>query len=571
MNGEERGSRGATPAPPGWSGGGPLAAVALTPDFSILQRVEWRWPGGGLFPAPGDDAGVAAAPQAAWLLLWDEAWETPGPGTLRALCEGERDVVHAGLKLGMAGLPRLLSFVWPAWMLGKDPNPGIEATSWRLSLRACLIRAELVRQLGGPKPGFESLEAAGLEMGLRYLRAGAIMRYSPQLLPETPPLEPVRLPWKDEVELVLEAAGPKWARWAVLRGWRRGVLPVQVVPRALALISQHARSKGVTVRRTYLRPDPSPARLPAVRVSVLIPTLDRYPYLETLLGQLQRQTVPPHQVIVVDQTPRNRRRHDLPGQFTALPLLWITRDEAGQCSSRNEGLRRVTGEWVLFLDDDVEVPVDFIERHLKTAMRFAADASCGTVYTAGKKPLVELDHFVRISDVFPAGTSLVRRSSLERSGLFDLAYDHGQRADGDLGMRLYLSGALLVLDPGNCILHHHALRGGLRTHGARVVTRATSQRSAWRLHLPSAWDFYLVRQFFGESAARETALIAFASTFFCQGMLGRRILRALVACARAPFTLGALRRAQRSAAAMCLRFPQIPPLENAQSASGHYG
>ena len=41
---------------------------------------------------------------------------------------------------------------------------------------------------------------------------------------------------------------------------------------------------------------------PKARVSVLIPTLERYPYLRTLLDQLRSQTVRPYEIIVVDQT-----------------------------------------------------------------------------------------------------------------------------------------------------------------------------------------------------------------------------------------------------------------------------
>ena len=72
----------------------------------------------------------------------------------------------------------------------------------------------------------------------------------------------------------------------------------------------------------------------------------------------------------------------------------------------------------------------------------------------------------RASDVFPTNNTMLRKSALRLSGLFDLAYEHGPRADGDLGMRLYLSGARMLLDPEIRVLHHHAPSGGLRTHKA---------------------------------------------------------------------------------------------------------
>ncbi|MEJ7712205.1 MAG: hypothetical protein WKF84_20670 [Pyrinomonadaceae bacterium] len=52
--------------------------------------------------------------------------------------------------------------------------------------------------------------------------------------------------------------------------------------------------------------------------------------------------------------------------------------------------------------------------------------------------------YLRASDT-PTNNTLIRKDVLSKSGLFDLAYDRGQRADGDLGMRIYLSGAVMIL------------------------------------------------------------------------------------------------------------------------------
>ena len=57
------------------------------------------------------------------------------------------------------------------------------------------------------------------------------------------------------------------------------------------------------------------ARAPRPAVTVLIPTLDRYEYLRTILSQLRAQTVRPLEVIVVDQTPAARRAPPLEREF----------------------------------------------------------------------------------------------------------------------------------------------------------------------------------------------------------------------------------------------------------------
>jgi len=500
----------------------------------------------------------AADGETEWLLLWDAMLGRPPLDRLGALVTGRGDVFHAGLGLGLAGLPKLLSLIWPTWMLGADADPAIESSSWRLSLRACLLRAEVLRQMGWLRGEFDSLEAAGLELGLRYLQGGVILRHTPALVPAREPRPTLPLPWLDEVRLAATAAGRKWAAYAVLRAWQKGWCRWTEMRQAFALLLSAAAHPEPPPAKRRWRERPDGAAQGPATVSVLIPTLDRYPYLETLLDQLSRQTVVPHQVIVVDQTPKERRRRDLQARFPALPLVWIEQDEPGQCSSRNEGLRHASGEWVLFLDDDVEVPENLIEQHLRTATAYQADAVSGVVTEPGQRVESVPSAPPRLSSVFPAGNSLLRRACLVTSGPFDLTYNHGQRADGDLGMRLYLSGALLILDAANCVLHHHAPKGGLRTHKSRIITRAASKRSIWKRSLPSAWDFYFALRFFGPAAAREKLLLATASTLTCAGNPAKRVLRMIVALGQIPSTWYRLTKSLRKATQMLLRGSALP-------------
>jgi hypothetical protein len=128
----------------------------------------------------------------------------------------------------------------------------------------------------------------------------------------------------------------------------------------------------------------------------------------------------------------------------------------------------------LFVDDDDEVPADLVEKHLQSLTRFRNEVSCGVAEEDGAGPLPEAFRLVRSSDVFPTTASLIAKDVLARSGLFDLG--HRARAPADLGMRLYLSGCLMVLNPEIKALHHHAPSGGRRTHGARI-TYASSRKS----------------------------------------------------------------------------------------------
>ena len=295
-------------------------------------------------------------------------------------------------------------------------------------------------------------------------------------------------------------------------------------------------------------------------VTILIPTVDRYPYLETLLDQLRRQTVPPLEIVIVDQTPRDRRRFDLVEKFSDLPIQLLQLDRAGQCSSRNAGIAASRGEFLLFIDDDDEVPPDLIEKHLESLERFRNDVSCGVADEDGAGPLPAAYRLTRASDGFPTNNSMIRMRALAGSGLFDLAFDRGARADADLGMRLYLSGQLMVLNSDIHVLHRHAPSGGLRTHGARVITYASSRNRLSQRHLLTATEIYGARRYFSPRQVEETLWLSALGTFSVRGGRLKRAAKAGLALLLLPHSLWTMRQRWKIVDAMLREYPRIPPL-----------
>src|SRR3989338_4223815 len=358
-------------------------------------------------------------------LFWDGALGQPDTDMLQELLKQPIDLWHAGIKLGMGGLPGAIDFVQPTWMLNRDPDPDIESTSWRLSLRACLIRVEVLRQMGGPRPDFEMIEAAVLEMGHRFISRGVLMRHLPSLLPAGQPkgnersqeildtlptsfpnafignprvtdprqnhsrmtYQSALIPFEDELRFIYYRFVKKWASWALMRAVSSGyVSPVKAFAAYHVILrAEPEESKRSIFRRVnpeilcITQQDEKKPLIekPPPAVSVLIPTLDRYPYLRPLLDQLRKQTVKPLEIIVIDQTPIERRELQLPNELKDLPLKMIYRDQPGQCSSRNAGLQVAQGNYVLFLDDDNEIQPDLIEKHLKSLNFFKNEVSSG--------------------------------------------------------------------------------------------------------------------------------------------------------------------------------------------------
>jgi len=489
------------------------------------------------------------------LLFWDASFPLPSTDLVEQLLNSTSDVWHAGPKMGLSGKPEIIDYVSPTWMFNRDPDPDQEATSWRLSLRACLFRTEVLRQLGGPDPAFETLDCAGLESGFRCIRAGIFMRHVPDLLPSGIEQKSSEIPLIDQLRFVRLGFGRKWVKWASFR--RLLDKPREI----FSIIRVQKKIQDTTIQKlktNYKRTLPDSVTLKPARVSVLIPTIRRYPFLRTLLGQLREQTIPPHEIIVVDQTPESKRDLDLAKDFADLPIQWMTLDYAGQCSSRNEGLKQASGDFVLFVDDDDEVSTDLIERHLHNLFLYKCSVSSGVALEPGQKELPADFRFLRLSDVFPTNNSMIRRIVLEKSGHFDLAYDHGQRADHDLGVRLYLAGEMMVLDPSICVLHHHAPMGGLREHKARVDTYAQSRTSVSHFSLLTVSDLYLAKRYFTPQQVRELKFINLLGTFSLHGSSWRKFAKAWVALFSLPKNLHTLNKRGRVADQWLQTYPQIP-------------
>ncbi|MCK9246553.1 MAG: glycosyltransferase family 2 protein [Anaerolineaceae bacterium] len=494
----------------------------------------------------------------AWF-FWDSRCGHPNEELLLQLLESSADCWHAGLALGLEGQPEIIDFVSPTWMLNRDPDSSIEATSWRLSLRACLVRADVLRQLGGPRSEFESLEMASLELGFRYIRKGAFIRHVPNLLEQSLVNTEVDISVQDQLLFLKYSFGEQWLRWAVFRGMLTGFAR----PLDLLIVWRKVRKFPVAEmvcpleRVNTARSDPSSAT-----VSVLIPTLRRYPYLRTLLDQLRRQTVPPFEVLVVDQTPAAERDLGLKDEFADLPIQWFFLDQAGQCCSRNLGLQKSKGDFILFLDDDDEIQPDLIQKHLSNLIFHQTNISSGVALETGTGELPIDFRFKRASDVFPTNNSMIRRCVLHKTGLFDLAYDRGQRADHDLGMRLYLSGEMMILNPQVEVLHHHAPVGGLREHKARVNTYAASRSKVFSRVLPSVSDLYLSKRYFTPKQVRERLWIDIFGTFRLKGPAWKRLLKVLVSTISLPANIHLVNKREEIAQQMLTTYPQIPDLQN---------
>lgn len=103
-----------------------------------------------------------------------------------------------------------------------------------------------------------------------------------------------------------------------------------------------------------------------VKLSVIVPTHNRYPSLKVLLEKLCGQTFPAEQfevIVVADGCTDNTQAFasaTFPFAFTL-----IQQNGLGASAARNRGVDEATGELLLFLDDDILPDSKLIEVHVK--------------------------------------------------------------------------------------------------------------------------------------------------------------------------------------------------------------
>lgn len=101
------------------------------------------------------------------------------------------------------------------------------------------------------------------------------------------------------------------------------------------------------------------ARLP---ISVVIPTADRPEALAVCLATLAAQTAQPAEVVVVDASEDDRAAPLFVAGSARPPVIQVRATCRGAAAQRAQGLEHASQPYVLFMDDDVELEPECVER-----------------------------------------------------------------------------------------------------------------------------------------------------------------------------------------------------------------
>jgi glycosyltransferase involved in cell wall biosynthesis len=228
------------------------------------------------------------------------------------------------------------------------------------------------------------------------------------------------------------------------------------------------------------------------KVSVIIPTLNRYKYLKDVLKDLEQQEYSNFDVIVIDQSePFNGEFYkqfelDIKVRYQEEKALWL---------ARNTAIKNADANFLLLFDDDSRVASDWIQNHIKGLDLYNAAISSGQSISRKDQELPTNYRYFRVSDLLDTGNVLIRRKVFETVGLFDRQFEGQRMGDGEFGMRTYLQGFLNISNPYATRLHLKVGTGGLRQMGSWDAFRSKKIFAA--KPIPSV--LYLYRKYFGRT------------------------------------------------------------------------
>ena len=411
---------------------------------------------------------------------------------LELLSKGVGDIWHSSFEQGYKNaFPELVYQTAVFFWYLNDFDDLDECVSWRVNPNAFAVRKSVWEVTKGFDEDFENPQMKALDFGFRVNRfLGGVTLYVRDLF-STSNTEKVIISTRDRhlffrknyksshaIFMIFRLGLWKWKEWNAFF---------------------YAKNK---FKKISSKPVLKPKELQPIEgnptVSYIIPTMFRQDYTLQLLLDLQNQSYAVTQVVVVDATPVNDRDESLYDKINySFELIVKWQESKGSCRARNEAIELCTGDYIVFGDDDIRIPSDFIENHIRFLQTNKAGACNGLDIRADhqKQDLKDLKNKLeRIGDkrwitgctqMFSNANSCVKREYVTQLVGNDVNFDGGYGEDSDFGMSLSKIGVTVLHNPFSVNLHLKPPVGGYRFWGLQAkVTGKKRKVQPWELDNP---------------------------------------------------------------------------------------
>lgn len=414
---------------------------------------------------------------------------------LEELSTGSGDIWHSSFEQGYKNaFPELVYQTATFFWYLNDFDNLDECISWRVNPNAFAARKLVWEQIKGFDTDYENIQMQALDFGFQANRFfGAVTLYVKNLF-SLAVSENVAISQKDRHLFFRKNYKTSHAIFMIYRLglWKASEWKLW----------WHTKNKYAKRINSDIIP---PRKLNIIQgnptVSYIIPTMLRQEYTLQLLEDLSGQSYKPSQVLVIDATPEGDRTEFL-YQTKKYPFELIVKwqETKGSCRARNEAIAFSTGDYIVFGDDDIRIPPDFIENHIRLLQTYDAGACNGLDIRADyykqdlndlKKKLSTLDcrrFLVGNAQSFSNANSCVKKEYVDLLVGNDVNFDGGYGEDADFGMSLAKIGVTVLNNPFSVNLHLKPPSGGYRFWGTEAKIMGKKRKlQPWELDSPVKW------------------------------------------------------------------------------------
>lgn len=411
---------------------------------------------------------------------------------LENLAKGEGDIWHSSLDQGYKNLfPEIVYQTAVFFWYARDFNNLDSTISWRLNPTQFAIRKKVWDQLTHWDDDFNGADIKALDYAYNALRNyGAIPLYVKGLFCGIEQESP-RISIEDRYLFYIKNFNPPHSYYMLLR---KGIYKMKEW-RALLWASNNYKQRELIAP---LQPRVLNPIKGAPTISYIIPTMLRQDFTLQLLDDLVNQTYKPNQVIVVDATAIDQRDEQLYNSKNyPFEVIFKWQTTKGSCRARNEAIDLTTGEYIVFGDDDIRIPPDFLENHIRLLQTYNAGACNGLDIRADHQKQNLEDLNIKLAEMgtqrwkvgatqnFSNANSCVKKECVDAIVGNDINYDGGYGEDSDFGISLTKMGVAVLFNPFAVNLHLKPPIGGYRFWGEQAKFLGKKRKAQpWELETP---------------------------------------------------------------------------------------
>lgn len=226
------------------------------------------------------------------------------------------------------------------------------------------------------------------------------------------------------------------------------------------------------------------------KVSVVIPTFNRLPYLKKCIDSLLASDFEDFEIIIVNDSSTDGTREYLNSFRNQNIKIVHNKENLGKSKSRNQGIKISSGDIIAFTDDDCVVDNDWIKNLIKEFGDGNTGFVIGGVFYVSRSLKAHFPERIvqNKKAVWPMTCNMAyRKKVLDKIGYFNAKYDDYNNEDTELALRAIDQGEYCNRAKDAVVFHQQSF------WSVKSLLRSARNAAAWPLlkkEYPDNYSFF---------------------------------------------------------------------------------